>query len=84
VRVWFEGWLGAGRSAPAQASPRWQVGYAKSRPGMTPCDLIRDCRFPSSAATIKQQACGAKVPPARKEPPRDRRGLVQISGLTDS
>jgi hypothetical protein len=24
----------------------------KSRPGVTPCGFIRDCRFPSSAAII--------------------------------
>jgi hypothetical protein len=26
------------------------AGDAKSRPGITPCGLIRDCRFPSSIA----------------------------------
>jgi hypothetical protein len=27
-------------------------GRKKSRPGMTPCGLLRDCRFPSSAAAM--------------------------------
>jgi hypothetical protein len=27
-------------------------GNAKSRPGITPCGLIRDCRFPSSVAVV--------------------------------
>jgi len=31
---------------------RSRVRMQKSRPGMTPCGFIRDCRFPSSAAAI--------------------------------
>jgi hypothetical protein len=29
-----------------------QVGNAKSRTGITPCGLIRDCWFPSSVAVL--------------------------------
>jgi hypothetical protein len=32
----------------------------RGRPGMTPGGLFCDCRFPSSAATHQQHACGGQ------------------------
>jgi hypothetical protein len=39
----------AGRFWPAHGSPPWPARNAKSHTGITPCGLIRDCWFPSSA-----------------------------------
>ena len=52
-----------------------EAGYAKSRPGMTPFGLIRDCRFPSSAAARDNRRAlqrfhrPEKGGPPRFEPP---------------
>jgi hypothetical protein len=39
----------------AEAEARYVMH--KSRPGVTPCGFIRDCRFPSSAAIIITGEC---------------------------
>ena len=49
------------------------AGHAKSRPGITPCGLIRDCWFPSSIAVLVmsgEERKGSRL--LRKNPPADR------------